>query len=162
MLHLLRYVLALLFGHDVEDFVQYTMLVDKYAHRPKKKAVYEPHVFYGQLQHIYRVHFRVAHKNFKLKVGTEAIMVEIKNCKVDASVGIKALDTIKYYQGPLGATHCVDVTSIDGLVGRVNLGGESWAIIDRLNADASQRTFDYEEFDEDEGEDDLPPRVMSL
>jgi hypothetical protein len=139
------------------------MLVDKWARYPRRNAEYEPHIFYGQLQCIFRVKFGKKSNKFKIEEGTEIIMVEIRTCNVDTNAGIRGLDVIKYYNAPLGATHCVDITSIDGLVGRVHLGGNNWAIIDRLNADATQRSFDYEHFVEDPEDDgDLPPRIMSL
>jgi hypothetical protein len=105
------------------------MLVDKYAHQPRRRPEYMLQTFYGQLQHIYVVRFNGACPGLGCEDGTVIFLAAVKTCKLDGPDSqLRSLD-IQFYSSE-GATHIVDMTSIQCLVGRV-WDRNRWAIIDR-------------------------------
>jgi hypothetical protein len=108
---------------------QYEVLVDKYAHHKKKKAVFEQHTFYGQLQHIL-VCPLPAHKFFNppntqnLRAET-LLFAAIRPCRSKPNTG-----TGIHHYSNLGSLEVIDLASIQAVVGRV-FNQDHWAIIDR-------------------------------
>ncbi|KAK0433081.1 hypothetical protein EV421DRAFT_1718886, partial [Armillaria borealis] len=109
---------------------QYEMLVDRHAHRRNVAAKFAQETFYGQLQHIYVIHFCLPCPQLGLKdPETTIILAAIQSCKCDQSEQIRGLD-IHFYTS-LGQLHITDMTSVQCLVGRVPCGENKWALIDR-------------------------------
>ncbi|KAJ7161525.1 hypothetical protein C8R46DRAFT_1222629 [Mycena filopes] len=72
-------------GTRVEDsrdatYVRYEMLVDKNARFPRRDPEFELNTFYGQLTHIYRVHFPAACPALSINIPTTFIFAAIRAC----------------------------------------------------------------------------------
>ena len=110
------------------SFLQYTQLVDRYAHRPRKTPDFELQNFFGQLNRIFIVELPST-QWLNLDRPTMAILALIREVKASLRNGI-------YYYKNFGADEVVDLKALQCVVGRVQDGGE-WAIIDRSdNVDA--------------------------
>ncbi|KAJ7681395.1 hypothetical protein B0H17DRAFT_1161144 [Mycena rosella] len=122
-------------GTTAEDsrdatYVRYEMLVDKHARFKKRAPEFELQTFYGQLTHLYRVHFREACALLNTEEPTTYILAAIRACVLDADdAQLRGLD-IHFYSGT-GGLDVIDITSVQALVGRVPDRGDGWAIIDR-------------------------------
>ncbi|KAG6834287.1 hypothetical protein H0H93_010661 [Arthromyces matolae] len=136
---------------DTRDasFVRYEMLVDKNAHRPRQKAVYEPKTFYGQLQLIYVVRIPLTalrHIREVSEAPITLILVGIRRCNIDEanSASFAPLDIHIY--STMGQFDVIDITSVQSLVGRLKAAGDDreWAIIDRSGS-LARAVFDAEE-----------------
>ncbi|THU81651.1 hypothetical protein K435DRAFT_571382, partial [Dendrothele bispora CBS 962.96] len=111
-------------------YVLYEMYVDVHATRRNLDPVYKLETFYGQLQHIYLIHFNSACSQLNLlEPSTTIIMAQIKSCRVDNNNEIEGLDV--HFYSSMGNTDVVDITSIQCLVGRVPVGHNRWAIVDK-------------------------------
>lgn len=109
--------------------LQYEMLVDIFSKQKHRKPKYELQTSYGQLQHLFAIHFETACKDLGLNGPTTVILAAIRTCILDSNtLNTKALD-IHHYKKE-GGLHILDVTSIQCLVGRVKDDG-GWSIIDR-------------------------------
>ncbi|KAJ7442912.1 hypothetical protein B0H11DRAFT_1932110 [Mycena galericulata] len=66
---------------DARDatYVRYEMLVDKFAQRRNTPAQYELRTFYGQLTHIYHVHFPAACPDLEIDQPTTYILAAIRS-----------------------------------------------------------------------------------
>ncbi|KAF5353611.1 hypothetical protein D9758_013768 [Tetrapyrgos nigripes] len=64
-----------------------------------------------------------------LLAPTEIIMAQIKSCKLDQNDRINSLDV--HFYSSMGQTDVVDITCIQCLIGRVPLGRNRWAIVDK-------------------------------
>jgi hypothetical protein len=121
---------------------QYTVVRDRNERKRTLDVDLEPKVLYGQLEEIYKIHFHSATslRALGLVEPTTIIMAAIRNCAM-LKEHIQGLGSIGFYKSK-GKLDVVDVTTIDGLVGRVKCGG-MWAIIDR-NADTAKRKYDHD------------------
>ena len=109
--------------------LQYEMLVDKYAHQPRRRPEYELKTFYGQLQHIFSIQFPSACPDLGLNHPTNIILAAIRSCVLDNTDALLGNIDIRFYTSD-GPVHVTDVTSLQCLVGRIP-DRNSWAIIDR-------------------------------
>jgi hypothetical protein len=108
---------------------QYEMLVDKYTRQASRQPEYELQTFYGQLQHIYVIHFATASNDLGLDNATTIILAAIRACVLDnIDPQLRRLD-IRHYSTE-GAMHVVDITSVQCLVSRIR-DRNKWAIVDR-------------------------------
>jgi hypothetical protein len=106
------------------------MLVDVYAHRRNTPPKFELQTFYGQLTHIYRVHFSAAVPALQIDEPTTFILAAIRTCVMEPDDHLlKGIDT--HFYSRHGALDVIDITSVQSLVGRVQDTGGNWAIIDR-------------------------------
>ncbi|KAJ7131032.1 hypothetical protein C8R44DRAFT_904086 [Mycena epipterygia] len=111
-------------------YVRYEMLVDKYARFKRREAEYELQTFYGQLTHIYRVHFSSPCPSLGIDEPTTYILAAIRACSLKPDDHqLRGLD-IHFYSG-YGHLDVIDIISLQALVGRVPEGNNEWAIIDR-------------------------------
>jgi hypothetical protein len=101
------------------------MLVDKNARYPKRPVILEPHIFFGQLQHIFVIGLK-ASPALGLTEETTLILAAIRAC-ADAKLNV---ENNVYYYSREGQLDIVDIECVQCLVGRVK-DGNSWAIIDR-------------------------------
>ncbi|KAK0458724.1 uncharacterized protein EV420DRAFT_1620490 [Desarmillaria tabescens] len=112
------------------SWVRYEMLVDRHARRRNAAVNFVREMFYGQLQHIYVIHFGSPCLQLGLEdPETTFILAAIRSCKCIESEQIRGLD-IHFYNS-LGQLHVIDITAIQCLVGRVPCGENKWAVIDR-------------------------------
>ncbi|KAJ7204051.1 hypothetical protein GGX14DRAFT_369096 [Mycena pura] len=124
-------------GTTAEDsrdatYVRYEMLVDKQARFKRRAPELELQTFYGQLTHIYRVHFPTACKPLELDEPTTYILAAVRACVLDPEdAQLQGLD-IHFYSRH-GHLDVVDITSLQALVGRVQIREttQDWAVIDR-------------------------------
>ncbi|KAJ7125725.1 hypothetical protein C8R43DRAFT_898180 [Mycena crocata] len=117
---------------DARDatYVRYEMLVDIYAHRRNTPPKYRLETFYGQLEHIYRVHFPAACPALDIEAPTTYILAAIRSCVLDPDD--PQLDGIDiHFYSRQGALDFIDITSVQSLVGRLRGRNTEWAIIDR-------------------------------
>jgi hypothetical protein len=107
------------------------VLVDANARRVNLPEDLRQTTFYGQIEHIYLVHFPHPCLALKLAEPTTVIMAAIRNCKVDPSIQIPHLD-FHFYSG-YSKLDVVDITCVQSLVARVpDLDtNDLWAIADR-------------------------------
>ncbi|KAJ7148879.1 hypothetical protein C8R46DRAFT_1230954 [Mycena filopes] len=125
-------------GTRVEDsrdatYVRYEMLVDKNARFPRRDPEFELNTFYGQLTHIYRVHFPAACPALSINIPTTFIFAAIRACVLKPDdPDLRGLDV--HYIERQGALDVIDITSVQALVGRVQDTGGNWAVIDRSGA----------------------------
>ncbi|KAJ7666787.1 hypothetical protein DFH06DRAFT_984464 [Mycena polygramma] len=111
-------------------YVRYEMLVDKHARKKKRAPEFEVQTFYGQLTHIYRVHFPAASPPLKIKKPTTFILAAIRDCVLRPDdPQLSELDI--HFYSRVGALNVIDIVSTQSLVGRVPIGEGDWAIIDR-------------------------------
>ncbi|KAJ7086220.1 hypothetical protein C8R44DRAFT_650946 [Mycena epipterygia] len=111
-------------------YVRYEMLVDKYARFKRREAEYELQTFYGQLTHIYRVHFSSPCPSLGIDEPTTYILAAIRACTLKPDDHqLRGLD-IHFYSG-YGHLDVIDIISLQALVGRVPEGNNEWAIVDR-------------------------------
>jgi hypothetical protein len=111
------------------------MLVDKFTHVRRRKPVFEPKTFYGQLEHIYVIQLTpsssVTQVNSDLQMPI--FLAAIRNCKIreQGPTDLEGLDIHLY--STMGGLDVVDITSIQALVGRVRytVDGGGWAVIDQ-------------------------------
>lgn len=101
---------------------QYTQLVDRYAHRPRKTPDFESQNFFGQLNRILLLELPSA-QQLDLDEPTTVIVALIREVKATLRNGI-------YYYKDFGVEEVVDLSALQCVVGRVQDRGE-WAIIDR-------------------------------
>ena len=113
--------------------LQYEMFVDKYARQRHRNPSYELQTFYGQLQHLFIIHFETVCPGLRLQEPTTIIMAAIWTCILDDAntIPVEVLDIHDYTKQ--GALHIVDVTSIQCLVARVK-DDTQWSILDRSGA----------------------------
>jgi hypothetical protein len=111
------------------------MLVDKFAHMRRRKPVFEPKTFYGQLEHIYVIRLTPSGSDIQVNsdLQTPIILAAIRNCKTreQGPTELEGLDIHLY--STMGGLDVVDITSVQALVGRVKytVDGGGWAVIDR-------------------------------
>jgi hypothetical protein len=101
------------------------MLVDKNARYPKRPIVLEPHIYFGQLQHIFVIRLDPS-PALGLSGKTTLILAAIRAC---ADLQMKGEDNTYYYSRE-GHLEIVDMECVQCLVGRVK-DGKEWAIVDR-------------------------------
>lgn len=109
------------------------MLVDKNARFKNRREDFELETFYGQLTHIYRVHFPAACPGMQIDAGTTYIFAAIRCCVLQPDDRDLAGLDIHFYSHT-GALDVIDITSVQSLIGRVKNTTEEWAIIDRSGA----------------------------
>ncbi|KAF7332811.1 hypothetical protein MSAN_02432300 [Mycena sanguinolenta] len=132
-------------GRDA-TFVRYEMLVDENARYPRRAAKYVKQTFYGQLTHLYRVHFPTSVPSLKILEPTTYILAAIRACDLKPDVTqLRGLD-IHFHQG-YGHLDVIDVTALQALVGRVPAQNNEWAVIDRSGALARADWFGESEED---------------
>jgi len=87
------------------------MLVDKFAHMKRRKPIYEPQTFYGQLQHIYVVKFSDTCSDVHVEPEKPVFLVAIQNCKLETDdTELAKLDIHLYTH--TGTLDVVDITSV--------------------------------------------------
>ncbi|KAG5640187.1 hypothetical protein DXG03_000672 [Asterophora parasitica] len=143
-------------GSDSHDasYVQYAMLVNKFAQQKRQKPVYKLQTFYSQLQHIYLLKFPPScSRDLKVDTGdTTVILAGIRSCKLDegenAVLANARLDF--HFYTTTGSFDVVDITSIQALVGRVRSmeNNRQWVIIDRSGTLARAVFADDDESEE--------------
>jgi hypothetical protein len=106
------------------------MLVDRNARHAKRPVIFEPQVFFGQLQRIFVISIP-ASPALGLKQRTALVLAAIRTC---ANPQMKGENGIYYYTRE-GHLEVVDVNCVQCLVGRVKDGNE-WAIVDRSESSA--------------------------
>jgi hypothetical protein len=109
------------------------MLEDEYAHQKNRKPKFKLKTFYGQLTHIYRVHFPEPCKAMDIKNPTTYILAAIRNCVLSPDDPLLVGLDIHFYDRS-GGLDVIDITSVQCLVGRVRDVSDEWAIIDRSGA----------------------------
>lgn len=87
------------------------MLVDKFAHMKIWKPVYEPQIFYSQLQHIYVIKFSDACSDACVEPEKPVFLVMIQNCKLEADYTMLSKLDIHLYTH-MGTLDMVDITSV--------------------------------------------------
>jgi hypothetical protein len=102
------------------------MLVDLNARYPSRREVLVKQAFYGQLQNIFVVTLPAC-PTLQLEKPEVFILAGIQTC---ADVHLGNGMEMPYYK-KLGSYEVVDMSCIQCLVGRVPLGQQQWAIIDR-------------------------------
>ncbi|KAJ7150000.1 hypothetical protein C8R43DRAFT_1088094 [Mycena crocata] len=114
-------------GRD-STHVRYEMLVDKYARFKRCTPEYKLQTFYGQLTHIYQVHFSSPCPQLEINEPMTYIFGAIRACSLEADdPQLQKLDIHTYSR--YGALD-VDITSVQALVGRVPVKENKWAVID--------------------------------
>ncbi|KAJ7017125.1 hypothetical protein C8F04DRAFT_1338084 [Mycena alexandri] len=116
-------------------YVRYEMLVDKNARSRKKREDFELQTFYGQLTHIYRVHFSKPCPQLRTTSPTTYILAAIRSCILtddDQDLANAGLDI--HFYSRTGSLDVIDITSVQSLIGRVEVPKSDWAIIDRSGA----------------------------
>ncbi|KAJ7760285.1 hypothetical protein DFH07DRAFT_867862 [Mycena maculata] len=121
-------------AEDTRDatHVRYEMLVDQNARFTKRPENFELETFYGQLTHIYRIHFPEPCPALGIQHPTTYILAAIRCCVLQAEDRELAGLDIHFYSNT-GALDAIDITSVQSLVGRVETR-DAWAIIDRSGA----------------------------
>ncbi|KAJ7449349.1 hypothetical protein B0H11DRAFT_1608111, partial [Mycena galericulata] len=111
------------------------MLVDLNARFAKRRENFKLQTFYGQLTHIYRVHFPEACAGLDIDAETTYILAAIRCCVLKPDDREMAGLDIHFYLNT-GALDVIDITmtSVQSLVGRVKNRSNEWAIIDRSGA----------------------------
>ncbi|KAJ7310835.1 hypothetical protein DFH08DRAFT_455990 [Mycena albidolilacea] len=111
-------------------YVRYQMLVDENARYPRHPIKLKLTTFYGQLTHIYRVHFPSPVPDLAIDEPTTYIFAAVQACnlKPDDTL-LHGLD-IHFYSGH-GHLDVVDITSLQALVGWVPVQSSEWAVVDR-------------------------------
>lgn len=106
------------------------MLVDLNARRKKLRPDLELQTFYGQLTHIYRVHFAEPCPALQIDNPTLYILAAIRTCVLKPDDReLQGLDI--HFYSRAGALDVIDITSVQALVGRVQDLSNEWAVIDR-------------------------------
>lgn len=106
------------------------MLVDLNARHRFQKEKFELQTFFGQLTHIYRVHFPAPCAALDIEEPTTYILAAIRMCVIKPDDHELAGLDIHYYSR-VGALDVIDITTVQSLVGRVKDTNGDWAIIDR-------------------------------
>ena len=110
-------------------YMQYEMLLDRFARQARRQPEYELRTFYGQLQHIYVVQFKDPRPALGLDEPTTVFLAAIRTCILDnPDSQLQGLD-VQFYSKE-GGLDVVDITSLQCLVGRIRDRAQ-WAIIDR-------------------------------
>ncbi|KAJ7042829.1 hypothetical protein C8F04DRAFT_1029722 [Mycena alexandri] len=111
-------------------YVRYEMLVDKNARFARRAVEFELQTFYGQLTHIYRVHFPAACAPLNINIPTTFIFAAIRSCILEPDdPDLRGLDI--HHISRHGGLDVIDITSVQALVGRVQDTSDNWAVIDR-------------------------------
>ena len=105
-------------------FIQYTQLVDRYAHQKRRTPEFELQNFFGQLQHILVLELPST-LQLNLAMPAMIILALIKNVKATLT------DNIYYHKGP-GVDEVVNLTTVQCIVGRI-WDRDEWGIIDWSN-----------------------------
>ncbi|KAF7302298.1 hypothetical protein MIND_00797300 [Mycena indigotica] len=135
-------------------YISYYAIIDLNARNKKAPFKYAKEVFYGQLNHIYRITFPTALPTLNISAATTMIFAAIRTCNVEP-VKNKIDKTLSCLNIRMYSGHreldIIDMKNIVGLVGRIPLTSNRWAIIDRnavlelaewegdINADQSNR-----------------------
>ncbi|KAJ7232991.1 hypothetical protein B0H12DRAFT_1028765 [Mycena haematopus] len=122
-------------GEDSRDatYVRYEMLVDQNARFRNRPEEFTLQTFYGQLTHIYRVHFSEACRALNTDGPTTYILAAIRTCVMQPEdPELRGLDI--HFYSRAGALDVIDITTVQSLVGRVKDVSNEWAIIDRSGA----------------------------
>jgi hypothetical protein len=106
------------------------MLVDQNARFKNRPVKFELKTFYGQLTHIYHVHFPVACPALTTNEPTTYILAAIRSCVLKPDDRELAGLDIHFYSAE-GLLDVIDITTVQSLVGRVKAAGNDRAIIDR-------------------------------
>ncbi|PBK65077.1 hypothetical protein ARMSODRAFT_989767 [Armillaria solidipes] len=112
-------------GEDHRDptFIQYQMLVDKFANQRQHVEELELVMFYGHLEHIIYIHFPPS-----TDADAHIILTVIHNVVVDESLQeLHQLDI--HFSSCKGKLDVIDITSVQCLIGRV-FDGDCCALID--------------------------------
>jgi hypothetical protein len=115
------------------------MLVDKNALGPRRPVVFEPHVFFSQLQNIFVIKLNPS-AALKLTKKTTLILAAICAC---SNPQMKSDNKIYYYSQE-GQLEVVDMNCVQCLVGQVKDGNE-WAIVDHSESYAHPIFVDDED-----------------
>ncbi|KAJ7475357.1 hypothetical protein B0H11DRAFT_2033961, partial [Mycena galericulata] len=100
-----------------------------YVRNCGRREDFELQTFYGQLTHIYRVHFPEACAGLDIDAESTYILAAIRCCVLKPDDREMAGLDIHFYSNT-GALDVIDITSVQSLIGRVNNTGNEWAIID--------------------------------
>ena len=103
------------------SILQYTQLVDRYAHHRRRTPDFEVQNFFGQLKHILLVELPLA-QELNVAALTTVILALIQEVKATLRDGI-------YYYKEFGVEEVVDLSTVQCVVGRIRDRTE-WAIVD--------------------------------
>ncbi|KAJ7342463.1 hypothetical protein DFH08DRAFT_782878 [Mycena albidolilacea] len=111
-------------------YVRYEMLVDQNALYRNREEDFQLETFYGQLEHIYRIHLSDACRALDTDGATTYILAAIRTCVLEPEDrDLAGLDV--HFYSRAGALDVIDITTVQSLVGRVKDVSNEWAIIDR-------------------------------
>lgn len=108
---------------------KYEVLVDKNA-RNSKTPEFRQVARYGQLQQIFRICFETPCPALGIHEPENIIFAAIRSCKLDRDDPVLGSLDIHFYSST-SELDIVDLDCVECLVGRVAVGGRSWAIFDR-------------------------------
>ncbi|KAJ7017345.1 hypothetical protein C8F04DRAFT_1215111 [Mycena alexandri] len=97
------------------------------------EMLFELQTFYGQLTHIYHIHFPESCPELRIDAQTTYILAAIRSCTLkDDEKLLEKLDI--HFYSRTGALDVIDITSVQSLIGRVKATKDEWGIIDRSGA----------------------------
>lgn len=107
------------------------MYVDKFARHQRHTPEFELRTFYGQIQHIYTVHFENPTALATLQLLHDTVsLAAVQPCILDGPSDLHGLDI--HFYSRMGALDIVDITTLQCVVGRVrDTQPGTWGIIDR-------------------------------
>ncbi|KAJ7362705.1 hypothetical protein DFH08DRAFT_910807 [Mycena albidolilacea] len=111
-------------------YVRYEMLVDQIALYRNREEDFQLETFYGQLEHIYRIHLSDAFRALDTDGATTYILAAIRTCVLEPEDrDLSGLDV--HFYSRAGALDVIDIITVQSLVGRVKDVSNEWAVIDR-------------------------------
>jgi len=131
-MHLLfKFSLSFIFFAFVQflSILQYTQLVDRYAHHCRRTPDFEVQNFFGQLKCILLVELPLA-QELNVAAPTTVILALIQEVKATLRDGI-------YYYKEFGVEEVVDLSTVQCVVGRIRDRTE-WAIVDQSDSTVIQ------------------------
>ena len=120
---------------------QYVLLVDKNAHSRRLDPEYEEQTFYGQLDFIL-ICSLPASRALGLAEATTYILGLVQTCKTQPEGGDASKQVVSYTKSH--PPTFINLNAIRGVVGRVQVGGKRWGIVDR-SGDFARTTFALDE-----------------
>lgn len=120
-------MLTILLIFTLLSSLQYDMLVDVHANRPRQAPEFVTKSFFGQLQHILVVHLPEI-QSFGLAEPTTLFLAGIRSCHLEAQNALG----MPYYT-KMAHFEVVDMSCVQCLVARVadSVAQKRWALVDR-------------------------------
>lgn len=130
-------------------FLQYELLVDRYAHRPRAKPEFVPTTFFGQLHRALAVQIQPSPDlpDVDSAHGSTFILLDVEPCDT-------AQDRYGFYEYNQTRALCIiDGTAARALVGRIRDGGK-WVIVKREGGHEHASYQDIHDDQDDRDDDD--------